>query len=390
QNHESVAKADVVLVYGAGGGVQGLQNFGKDAIIFQRWRSGEVYLQYEIVSPRFLRQHQDELQLKNIQYDDVVTDSLDELEWRLRALCGLKNARGTRILCVGGPDAWAQNADRQKILFEAINRSWNLDVQTVDYAKIDELLTESRADAKLMAWAEKSAEAYLADSAVTLETTRESVVNCFVLTAIFCRLMREAECKAITVFGCMSTIIPKAETTACLTLSLLNDAGYLAFCESDFAAIPSGIVLGSITGKPVFLNDPTYPHDHLITLAHCTAPRKMDGKNALPVKVVTHFESDYGAAPKVEFTLGQVVTNILPDFLGVRWAGFVGKIVDVPFRPICRAQFDVEYTVTDELVNARMPGFHWMTCYGDYTRELGYVLRRAGILWDNLDKYPKY
>ncbi|MCK7524027.1 MAG: hypothetical protein MZV64_43570 [Ignavibacteriales bacterium] len=30
----------------------------------------------------------------------------------------------------------------------------------------------------------------------------------------------------------------------------------------------------------MFLNDPTYPHDGIITLAHCTAPRKMDGRTA--------------------------------------------------------------------------------------------------------------
>ena len=38
----------------------------------------------------------------------------------------------------------------------------------------------------------------------------------------------------------------------------------------------------------------------------------------------------------------------------------------------------------DRLVAERMPGFHWMTGYGDYTKELGYALRRVGIAWDNL------
>lgn len=389
QKNENLAKADVIVVYGAGGGIEGVQNFGKDVIVFQRWRSGEVYLQYEIVSPRFLRQHQDTLQLQNIQYEDVVTDSLDELEWRLRALCGLKNARNSRILCIGGPDAWAQNADRQKILFDSIKKAWNMDVQTVDYKQLDELLSQAQKDEKLLAWAEKAADAYLQIPNTKLSTTKESVVNCFILTSIFAKLMQKAECNAITVFGCMVTIIPKANTTACLTLSLLNDAGYLAFCESDFAVVPSGMALAAITGKPVFMNDPTYPHDHLITLAHCTAPRKMNGKDYLPVELVTHFESDFGAAPKVEFELDKEVTCILPDFLGVRWAGMKAKVVDVPFRPICRSQLDVEYAVSDDLVNEKMPGFHWMMCYGDYTREMGYMLRRAGIQWDNLDKYPK-
>ena len=31
-----------------------------------------------------------------------------------------------------------------------------------------------------------------------------------------------------------------------------------------------------------------------------------------------------------------------------------------------------------------MPGFHWMTGYGDYTKELGYALKRVGIQWEFL------
>jgi hypothetical protein len=31
-----------------------------------------------------------------------------------------------------------------------------------------------------------------------------------------------------------------------------------------------------------------------------------------------------------------------------------------------------------------MQGFHWMSCYGDYMREVGYALKKVGIEWDNL------
>ena len=107
-------------------------------------------------------------------------------------------------------------------------------------------------------------------------------------------------------------------------MSLLNDEGYLAFCESDFVVIPSGILLHYISGKPVFLNDPTYPHDGVVTLAHCTAPRKMDGARLSAARILTHFESDYGAAPKVEMKIGQICTNLVPDFDCKKWVGFDG------------------------------------------------------------------
>ena len=112
------------------------------------------------------------------------------------------------------------------------------------------------------------------------------------------------------------------------------------------------------------------------------------GKRLEDVRIVTHFESDYGASPKVEMPKGQVVTNIAPDFKSERWMGLLGKIVDAPFLPICRDQIDVGYDVPDQLVAERMPGFHWMTGYGDCMKELGYALRRAGIAWDNLNDVP--
>lgn len=374
--------ADVVVVYGAGGGVEGCQDFGKEVILFQRHRSGPVYLQYEVISPRFLRRHTDTLALKQITFEDVVTDSLDELTWRLRALCGLKNTRGSKILCIGGADAWAQPPG---VVPALVKKVWDFELPIVSYEELGRLIEEARADAQAMALAKRRAEAYLSTPGTTLGTTRESVDNCFLLDHVFRNLMAQADCRAITVLGCMGPIMSKAQTSACLTLSTLNDDGYLAFCESDFVVIPSGMLLANITGKPVFLNDPTYPHAGLITLAHCTGPRKMDGQTVQPAQIVTHFESDYGAAPKVEWPKGQVVTNLAPDFKSERWMGLLGKVVDSPNLAICRDQIDVAYEVPDHLVAERMPGFHWMTSYGDYLKEVGYALRRVGIAWDNLN-----
>ena len=182
----------------------------------------------------------------------------------------------------------------------------------------------------------------------------------------------------------MGTIMPMAQTTACLALSLLNDAGYMAFCESDFVVIPSGVLLHYLSGKPVFLNDPTYPHDQVVTLAHCTAPRRMDGKQMENAIILTHFESDYGAAPKVEMKVGQTVTNLIPDFASRKWVGFLGTIAGNPNLDICRSQIDVKIHGDEELLLKEMKGFHWMTCYGDYLKETGFALRKVGVSWQNV------
>jgi hypothetical protein len=33
-----------------------------------------------------------------------------------------------------------------------------------------------------------------------------------------------------------------------------------------------------------------------------------------------------------------------------------------------------------------MPGFHWITGYGDRLREVGYAVRRIGLKWDNISQ----
>jgi L-fucose isomerase-like protein len=186
----------------------------------------------------------------------------------------------------------------------------------------------------------------------------------------------------------MGAIIPASKTTACYTLTTLLDDGYLAFCESDFVVIPSGVLLGNITGKPVFFCNPTYPTDGHFTVAHCSAPRKMDGKTYDPVRILTHMESDYGAAPWVQAPVGTEITLLMPAFSGNRWNGFKAKVANVPFHQICRTQFNLKYDFPDELLIQNMVGFHCMTCYGDYRKEVAYALRRVGIEWNNLDEVP--
>jgi hypothetical protein len=291
-------------------------------------------------------------------------------------LCGLKNTLNSRVIAIGGPGAWAQPKD---VVPKLVDEKFKLDIQTITYEELGNLIKEARKDNAGVKHAKNLADKYLQDEGIKLETKRQFVENCFILEDILKRIMERFGSRAITINHCMGTIMPLAETSACLTLSLLNDAGYLAFCESDFVVVPSGILLANISGKPVFLNDPTFPHNNMITLAHCTAPRRMDGKKLEPARILTHFESDYGAAPKVEMLIGQTVTNIIPDFAFNRNVGLSGKIIDNPFLDICRSQIDISFNCDNKILAEQMPGFHWITAYGDYMKEIGYALKKVGI-----------
>jgi hypothetical protein len=377
---------DVLLMYAANSGtkvLEALTNPEKWTIVFVRHKSGPVYLWYEVAHNRYLRKTVDEYGQPGVDYQDVVVDRPDEVLWRLRALYGLKNTLGKRIVAVGGPGGWGRGGKNAP---EIARNLWKMEIQTVDYSSLGEMIAKARQNTALVKRCKHEAGQYLKKEGTVLETDKKYVNNAFVLNEVFKSLMAAADTDAITINHCMVTIMPISETTACLPLSMLNDSGYMAFCESDFVVIPSGILLHYISGKPVFFNDPTYPHDGVVTMAHCTAPRKMDGKHQEPAKILTHFESDYGAAPKVEMRLGQRITVIDPDFACKRWLGFEAEIVDNPFFDICRSQIDVQINGDCEKLAAETRGFHWMVSYGNYLREVGYALKKVGVDWMNLTK----
>jgi hypothetical protein len=377
----NIAKGDhdVMLMYAAGGGLNVLETLTrKDRfnLMFLRHLPGPAYLWYEIVHPRFLRKTVDEYGQPGMDVHDVITDSYDEMLWKLRALHGLNSTHGKRVVCIGGAAGWGEGGQKAPQISRDL---WKLDLIDYPYKDLEPRLVAAYKDSALVAGCEKAANAYLGKAGVKLETTRQFVTNAFVLREVFLDVMEQHQTDALTVNACMGTIMGMSKTTACLTLSLLNDDGYLLFCESDFVVIPSGILLHYISGKPVFLNDPTTPHDGIVTLAHCTAPRRMDGKRMEKARILTHFESDYGAAPKVEMKLGQITTNLVPDFNCQKWVGFAGTIVGNPFLEICRSQIDVKVQGDGQKLLEEMKGFHWMLSYGDYLKECGYALNKLGV-----------
>jgi hypothetical protein len=377
---------DLTIIYAASAGLDVLEALTvpeRWTLVFVRHRSGPVYLWYEIAHNRYLRKTVDDYGQPGVDYRDVVVDDTDEVLWRLRALCGLKNALNKKIVAVGGAGGWGAGGREAPNLARQI---WKMDIQAVEYPELGKLIRAAREDRALARRCAEEADRYLKAEGVSLETDRQFVRNAFLLDSVFRRLLASSGADAFTINQCMGTIMPMAETTACLPLSLLNDTGYNAYCESDFVVIPSGVLLHYISGRPVFLNDPTYPHDGVVTLAHCTAPRKMDGLAPEPARILTHFESDYGAAPKVEMKLGQTLTVIDPDFSGRRWLGFEAEIIDNPFLDICRSQIDVQIHGDGDRVTAETKGFHWMACYGHYLKEVGYALGKVGIEWTQLSK----
>jgi hypothetical protein len=384
---------DAVLLFPATGSGDMLkacfpQKPEKDAVIFVRHKVGPTYYWYEALSTRYLKKNTPEEIRQNSAtnhggptVDDVVVDDYAEVLWRLNSLFALKNFVGHRIIAMGGPqgkyDAKAPEIAREKFQIEIVD---------VSYDDFTARFQAAKSNRDLVAQAEKWTERYLAIPKTVLSTQKQFITNAFLLYDVFKGWMRQYETPAFTIQGCMGQAIPIAETTACMTLSWLNDEGYLAFCESDFVIMPPGMFLRYIAGTPVFMHNSTFPHKGIVTCAHCTAPRRMDGQRYEPTRILTHYESNYGAATKVDIPVGQQVTFIDPEYATGRWLSFTGIVKDNPFYEICRSQQDVEIQGDWKQLLREVRDSHWMMVYGDHLQKIGYAARKIGLDWVNLSE----
>jgi hypothetical protein len=382
--------ADVTLLHACTGPADLLQaclRARPDNLIFVRQKSGPAYYWYEALSARLLRTDSPAASgpptppapAPHVQ--DVVVDDPTELLWRLRALFAVKNLRGSRIVALGGP--WGKYSPDAPRLAE---ERYGLKIIDVPYRDFEPRLQRARADRQRVAEAERCAARFLKLPHTKLATERRFVTNAFLLHQLFQELLLENDASIFTIKSCMNTIIPMAETTACLTLAFMNDEGVMAFCESDFVIIPAGILLRYLADKPVFLHNSTFPHAGSVTCAHCTCPRRMDARSYAPAKIVTHYESDYGAAPKIDMPIGQQLTFIDPEYSTRRWLGFTGQVTDNPAYDICRSQQNVRiHGDWKRLVN-EVRDSHWVMAYGHYLNETGFALRKLGLEWVNISE----
>ena len=378
----AATQADVILLYAASGGtnlVNAVAASQTPMVMFIRHKSGPFYLWYEIAHWRFLRQNGDTFAVAGADTQDIVVDDYAEVLWRLRALYGLANAKGTRMLAIGGLVAYSQPAQTNGPTHA--KDVWDYRIESVTEAQFADHLAKARSDAKRVADAERRADALLAAPNITLQTQRRFVVNSFLALDVCEQLMAETGASNFGFGRCMGReVIEMLDTPPCLVLSLANDAGYTAYCHTDLSHTLPGVLMRWIAGRPTFVCNSHFPHDGIFTVAHCAAPRKMNGTDYEPATLMTHYESDYGVACRVEYTKGQTVTVVIPNLRCTKWQGFRGRIIESPAFPACRSQMEIAIDGDWRRLVAEMEGFHTQIIYGDYLREIGYALKTLGKL----------
>ncbi len=377
----NIAETDLCVVYAAG--YCGEWPLQIPMVMFVRHKSGPFYLGFEIAHWRFLRQNGDTMALAGFDTDDVVVDSYDELLWRLRAMYGLKNARGTKMLTIGGLVAYS--APAQEHGPRIAKEQWGYDFVNVTEEEFAARLAAARADQQAVKQVKEQTAALVGMPNVTMETDPKFVFNSYMALHVVRQYLQETGASNFGFSSCMGHVqIAMLDTPACLVLSLANDEGYTAYCHTDLSHTMPGVLLRWIASRPTFVCNSHVPHDGVFFVAHCQAPRRMNGRDYEPATIMTHYESDYGAACKTHYTKGQVVTVVVPNLGCTSWQGFRGTIVGAPSYPACRSQMEIQVDGDWRRLAREMQGFHTQIVYGDYTREVGYAVKKLGghFQWD--------
>ena len=342
---------DFALLYVASGGSEGyfLEVFERlrerPCYILTSGESNSLAASMEILS--YLRRRGGSGQILHGDLAQVARQ-IDVLR---KAHAGLRILRGKTLGCVGRPSDWLIASDYSP---DAVREKLDL-----GYVSIP--MEELQAEIALNSYAENEYTALFRQQAFD----RGEVEKALYVYGAFQRLVDRYQLCGVSVrcFDLLDTV----HTTGCLGLSILNSLGVYGGCEGDMPTLLSMAVLGSVTGEPLFMCNPSRfdTQTGCATFAHCTVPTTMLDHFALN----THFESGIGVAVQGVFAEGDCTIFKCAGDLS-RYFAQEGVILETPFSDmLCRTQIrvalpDFGYFLTNPIQN------HHVICRGRHREEI--------------------
>ena len=259
--------------------------------------------------------------------------------------------RGARFGCVGGPSEWLIASPMDDRLLKEKTEAYFVPLD------MEELLAGFRE--------ERYNENAYTRALLEKPFDRAETLKALYLYGALKRMCEKYALKGVSVrcFDLLNT----ACTTGCLALALLNAEGIYASCEGDMPALLSMAILGRLSGKPVFMCNPSRIDTvkNEILLAHCTLPIDMPESYTL----MTHYESNSGVALRGKLKKGGY-TLFKTDAGLTRYIAQKAELLDCPEEErLCRTQ--IRLRIEDASVFLKHPvANHEAVCAGDITEKL--------------------
>ena len=348
---ETYLEDEFALLYVASGGSEGyfLEIFerlkGRHCYILTSGESNSLAASMEILS--YLRKHGGS--------GEILHGDIREVAGQIRVLRnahrGLAALRGKKLGCIGQPSDWLIASDYAPGTVMA-----RLGLGTVNVS-MDELLSEilqAKYEENEFTQALKAQpfDAAETEKALQIYGAFRRIVDRYGLCGI-----------SVRCFDLLDTV----HSTGCLGLAILNCTAVYGGCEGDMPTLLSMAVMGSVTGEPLFMCNPSRfdTAEGCAVFAHCTVPMTM----LQSYRLNTHFESGIGVAVQGTFAEGDCTIFKCEGDLS-RFHAQEGVIVDTPFSEmLCRTQIrvkldDFSYFLTNPINN------HHVICRGKHTAEM--------------------
>lgn len=178
----------------------------------------------------------------------------------------------------------------------------------------------------------------------------------------------------------------------CLSFFQLNNDGKTGVCEGDLRATISQLLFRYLCNKPAYISDPVFDEAAgQITYAHCVSTNRPFGKKqpACPYIIRSHAEDRKGASVQTLLPLGKTVTTIAVSPVDKAIAIHTAKTVannkqEEGCRTKLVAAVDVERVLTN--YHEEYFGWHQVTCYGNYRKEIKQLSRLYNMQLIGQDK----
>ena len=342
---------DFALLYVASGGSEGyfLEVFGqlkrRHCYILTSGESNSLAASMEILS--YLRQHGGSGEILHGDIGQVARQI--RVLWRAHQAMGA--LRGKRLGCIGRPSDWLIASDYSP---DAVMDRLGLGFVSIPMEELLEEIARERYDENeyTSLFRQQDFDPRQVEKALYVYGAFRRIVDRYRLCGVSVRCF---------------DLLDSVHTTGCLGLSILNSLGVYGGCEGDMPTLLSMAVLGSVTGEPMFMCNPSRfdTGAGCATFAHCTVPVTMLSDFTLN----THFESDIGAAVQGRFAEGDCTLFKCAGDLS-RYYVQEGKILETPFSDmLCRTQIrvglpDFTYFLTNPIHN------HHVLCLGSHREEI--------------------
>lgn len=199
-----------------------------------------------------------------------------------------------------------------------------------------------------------------------MEFDKEELNKAYKLNSCINMLKNKYQLDGLTI-RCFD-LLDSIKTTACLSLSLLNNNNIVSTCEGDIPSMISMHVLKLVTNQVGFQANPSKINieDKTMVLAHCTLPLNMCSN----FEFKTHYESNSGVAIKGELKKQEITIFKLSRDLK-NYFVTTGTIIDnLNETNLCRTQIRIKVDDNIEYFLTRPYGNHHIIVYGNHKEKI--------------------